>query len=345
VERTRQMHRRAPVLRLLVAIAVAATTLALGPQEAQAADAIESSYQATGSWAVTYDDDGTFGDGGETCDPNVAPVADYTVVYPTALSFGDDKPVVIWGNGTGTGANQTCNYQFWLRHFASWGFVVIAPNTGQTGTGDEMRSAADLAYLLDALNSPTNPFHDNVDTSHIAAVGHSQGALGAINAVIDAPNSVFSSVLALGTPDRSDMAIYNDPACTVIFFCCQLLFGSECIPVPLPTRNEMSTLDAPIFFLRGSTDFLSDQTPVDWYPNPSPPVPYAAASLAGADHINLTNGLGYMTAWLWYTADYCPGAGHVPVDPEPAFRGASPEIRSQPTKWLSVTLENLADCV
>jgi hypothetical protein len=328
---------RAPMWRVIVAMAVVVTMLGLGSDEAQAADAIELRYEdPPGSpWATIWDEDGDGAD--DTCDPDVAPADPYTMVYPAALgAFGVDHPVVVWGSGTSTGANPNCFYEPWLELLAQWGFVVVAANTGQAGTGNEIQFGA--AAMVSLNGNSSSIFYQNIDTDHIAAAGHSQGAIGAINATLNAPDSLFASVLAMSTPDRSDMQIYNDPNCTVPVFCCALLFGAECVPVPMPSQNAMSTLAAPIFFARGSTDLLTDQTHADWYPDPSPAVPYAAATRQGASHTDMSTAFGYMNAWLVYTLDLTTAN---PATARAAFVGSPAEISTNTTKWQGVTLANL----
>src|ERR1051326_2670785 len=60
----------------------------------------------------------------------------YDLFYPSnygALSF--KSPIVTWGNGTlGTPARVSTL----LRHFASYGFTVIASTLGNTGSGHEI---------------------------------------------------------------------------------------------------------------------------------------------------------------------------------------------------------------
>lgn len=88
--------------------------------------------------------------------------------------------MLIWGNGTGATVDQ---YEILFTHLASWGYVVAAANTGQSGTGIEMLDGA--KYLIAENARQGSIFHDRIDTGEIAAAGHSQGGGGAIAAGAD----------------------------------------------------------------------------------------------------------------------------------------------------------------
>ncbi|GAA4426490.1 hypothetical protein GCM10023148_29890 [Actinokineospora soli] len=105
----------------------------------------------------------------------------HTLFYPADMATAARKhPVVVWGNGTGATVQQ---YDVFLRHLATWGFVVAAANTGQAGSGAEM---LDGARFLVAENSRAGSvFQGRIDTANIGAAGHSQGGGGAIAAGAD----------------------------------------------------------------------------------------------------------------------------------------------------------------
>jgi predicted dienelactone hydrolase len=92
-----------------------------------------------------------------------------TIFAPVELSGG--HPVILWGNGTGA---KVSSYRPVLRHLATHGFVVVAANTPEAGTGAEM-----LACLDQVGKGSLAP---KLDLSKVGAMGHSQGAWGAIQA-------------------------------------------------------------------------------------------------------------------------------------------------------------------
>ena len=90
-----------------------------------------------------------------------------TVFRPAQLD--DNHPVILWGNGTGTSPNF---YSGGLEHWASWGYVVVAANTTNSGTGEEMLGC------LDEISA--SAMADQLDLSKVGTSGHSQGGGGSI---------------------------------------------------------------------------------------------------------------------------------------------------------------------
>jgi pimeloyl-ACP methyl ester carboxylesterase len=132
---------------------------------------------------------------------------DETIYYPGDLATDPSKhAVLIWGNGTGATVSQ---YDLILRQFASWGFVVAAANTGQSGSGQEMLAGAH--YLIDEGNRVGSRFYGKIDGTEVGAVGHSQGGGGAINAADD-PLVKVSSPIEPGpqgsVPDMKGPALF-----------------------------------------------------------------------------------------------------------------------------------------
>ncbi|TVP59198.1 MAG: alpha/beta hydrolase, partial [Halomonadaceae bacterium] len=90
-----------------------------------------------------------------------------TVYRPANLTSG--HPVILWGNGTGTGPGT---YQGGLNHWASWGYVVVAANTQNAGSGEEMLGCLD--YLTD------NTMASQLNLNRVGTSGHSQGGGGSL---------------------------------------------------------------------------------------------------------------------------------------------------------------------
>jgi hypothetical protein len=101
----------------------------------------------------------------------------YDLYYPP-LSMRNKRPIITWANGSNGVPSQ---YDYFLKHLAGWGFVVIATNDMQTDSGATVWDAAQ--YLIDANNNPSSPYYQTLDTDNIAVVGHSQGANGSIGAL------------------------------------------------------------------------------------------------------------------------------------------------------------------
>jgi hypothetical protein len=338
---------RRPLWRLLVVAAVAVGLLGLDVGTAEADLPIEETYGEQATFPVTWDDGSPNG----CADPAPPPASrPFTYVYPSTSHLGalGPHPIITWGNSTndayadpGSQRNSACYFEPWLRLLASWGFVVVSANTGQTGSGNEMRVAA--GDLIARNGNSGSVFYQKLDTSSIGAAGHSQGAIGAMNAVLDAPG-VFEGVLAMSTPDREDLDAYN-VGC--FWYNTANPDGPACLYVTPPAAGETANLDAPIFFARNSAlylpdtdpcdedDWISDKSKADWYPNTALPDQYLAGTVRAtppddpADcgtawpHLNMRDAFGYMNAWLAYTLQNQAGA-------RPAFVGTSPEFMSNP---------------
>lgn len=115
-----------------------------------------SDYSQTGTQSVTSER------GGTSC----------TVYRPAQLS--GDHPVILWGNGTGASPSS---YGTLLRHWASWGFVVVAANTTNAGSGREMIGCLDWLSRSNLASQ--------VNLSKVGTSGHSQGGGGSIMAGTD----------------------------------------------------------------------------------------------------------------------------------------------------------------
>ena len=165
---------------LLVAVATATAPAEATPSYRPAAP-VEATYYAPGPWAVTertsVDCCTSTGDG-------------YDIWYPADLGAGGVvHPVITWGNGTGAHPRQ---YAYLLSHLASWGFVVIAADRTDTGTGIQMLDA--VRYLAAQNADPDSVFGGRIDTASVGAMGHSQGGLGAFNALADGSGAIDTAV-------------------------------------------------------------------------------------------------------------------------------------------------------
>ncbi|WCB95133.1 hypothetical protein DSM104299_03875 [Baekduia alba] len=247
---------------------------------------IESKYKVAGPSAIA------------TSDVTSAGSVTYNLLYPADLGAGGVKaPIVTWGNGTDAVPSQ---YSGLLHQLASWGFVVVASTSTKTGKGTEMLAGAQ--YLVTQNATAGSPFYQQLDTTKIAAVGHSQGAGGAVNATTHSAGLITSTI-----PIALPSTIWVSP-------------GDEYHPEQLTN---------PVLFLGGANDWLISppSTIAGFYDS----VPGAAAKavLKNADHntIQGTGGgfLGYITAWLRYRLSgdtYARGA----------FAGTGPEINTN-TAW------------
>ena len=96
-------------------------------------------------------------------------VSGYTLFLPNPRPTS--APTLTWGNGTG-GSPST--YSGLLRQWASWGFLVVASNSGSTGSGSAI--AQGITVIQNAGLGAGN---------YVCTAGHSQGGAGSVNAARD----------------------------------------------------------------------------------------------------------------------------------------------------------------
>jgi hypothetical protein len=257
----------------------------------------------------------------------------YEVFYPSAIASQPGlAPLLTWGNGTNATPGQ---YSVLLGHLASWGFVVVASTSPNTGTGQEMLAAED--YLVAANADPGSLFHG----AHVGAIGHSQGCDGAAHALLaaDAPSDsgashAFVDTLVMIEPPGQQWTCFGstDPSCPAAesFDSSSLRYGS-------------------VFFVDGSKDLLiapptqtpgtaGEQSVAAYYAATPAATPRAKATRIGADHNDIQDQcavglgcagvgpagyLGYITAWLRYQLAGDAAAGL-------SFRGPDPAIDHDP---------------
>lgn len=264
---------------------------------------IERAYSAPGPSAVSHlVTDGPCDREGNRCD----------VYYPAT---DGPAPLITWGNGTDATPSPPRKYAFFLRHLASWGFVVVATRDGATGPGDTVLDAAN--HVLAASRDPDSPLFHRVDPEAVAAAGHSQGASGAANAMLASDGVVRTAVL-FHIPQQ---AFCNPP--------------ESC----LRTETLRAARDGAIFYVTGSRDFIISPDRQLWGDKlnsvtayyEATPLPKTKGVIDGGDHNDLLGRpdcpsgqmgcrqgvehyLGYPTAWLTWRlgGDEAAGAAFQP---------------------------------
>jgi hypothetical protein len=173
---------RTLVLSVLALLTVGIASLSVGQTTIGAANTIENTFKAQGSYAVST---GTATDShGYT----------YHLWYPTNMTSG--HAIISFGVGTSATPSQ---YADTLDQLASWGFVVIANDNGTQGLGQYIVAGAQ--YMVAQNSNSSSIFYNKLDTTKIGAFGHSQGAGGVLNAIILQP-TLFKSALPNALPDK-----------------------------------------------------------------------------------------------------------------------------------------------
>jgi pimeloyl-ACP methyl ester carboxylesterase len=244
--------------------------------------------------------------------------ATYDVFRPADYAqLGFKSPIVTWGNGTGA---VPTDYTTLLSHFASYGFTVIATTLPNTGSGREIDAAA--RYLVKANSTAGSVFALHLDIHAVAAVGHSQGATGAVRTANMDPR-LITTVMTFSLPALT-LSTPN-PDC----------------PVKTDCEYRLSRVTQPIFFTatHGPVDAVITD-PANERADFRSIRGRAAVGLISvsegrrADHASVEDTdvggnpgdeLGYATAWLEYTLRGNKVAA-------PAFSGRHPELVSD-SNW------------
>ncbi|MFD0366033.1 hypothetical protein ACFQZZ_31725 [Nocardia sp. GCM10030253] len=226
----------------------------------------------------------------------------YDIWHPANLGAnGTRYPIITWGNGTNAHPRE---YDYLLSHLVSWGFVVIAPDMTNTGTGAQMLDA--VTYLTEQNHDPASVFYGKLDTRSAGAMGHSQGGLGALNALARSRGALTTAVtvempmqaLCKAMPLVPGQDICIDPA--------TLTSGSVLLVNATADPVSPSNQIAP-------QQQIGPQSMQGYYDAMPAWLPKAKAALADANHNDIqgqpgctnygcTAGvdgyLGYLTAWF-----------------------------------------------
>ncbi len=152
---------------------------------------IEAKYLAHGSFAIKYTEQAVLEN-----------YKKYEVYYPEKLETESRKyPVIVVNNGTGVKGSKAKNM---FEHFASWGFIVIGNEEEYSWNG--FSAEMSLKYLLWENKNPNSIFYNKIDTDNIGTLGHSQGGVGAFNAVTDTKHKDMYKTMVAESPANPDLA-------------------------------------------------------------------------------------------------------------------------------------------
>lgn len=207
------------------------------------------------------------------------------VWYPTELeSSGKSWPMIMVVNASGTPASS---YEPFFPRLASWGFVVVGNEDGQTGNGKT--ASITLEFML---NVPSDSIlAGKIDYDNMGIIGYSQGGAGAICAVTNYENgtrykAIFTGSAAYPTLARNMGWEYEASKVTIPYF---MVAGTgksdDSGSDPETSYGGVSPLSA----LTSNYDSISDD------------VQKIRARAVGVEHEQmLMRSDGYMTAWMLY---------------------------------------------
>ena len=212
-------------------------------------------------------------------------------------------PTVVMVNGTGLKARH---YRPVFEHLVSWGFIVIGNDDSNAWNGRSALVSLDKALSQNSIVS--SPLYQRIDLDRIGVVGHSQGAMGAINAATE--DDRFKVLYAASCPQKS-LAKKLDWS-----------YSMKTISIPTMLVAGTGWIDRRISPL-GSLLHLADELP--------DATPMLLGRLKGVEHrFVLHEGDAYMTAWLrCFLADDADAAS--------AFIGTTLEIHNNP-RWQDIRI-------
>lgn len=207
------------------------------------------------------------------------------VWYPTELeSSAKSWPMIMVVNASGTPASS---YEPFFPRLASWGFVVVGNEDGQTGNGKTASITLDFI-----LNVPSDSvLAGKIDYNNIGIIGYSQGGAGAICAVTNYENGIrykamFTGSAAYPTLARNMGWEYDVSKVTIPYF---MVAGTG--------KSDDSGSDPESSY--GGVSPLSAL--ISNYNSISDDVQKIRARAVGAEHEQmLMRSDGYMTAWMLY---------------------------------------------
>jgi len=171
-------------------------------------------------------------------------------------------PVITWGNGTGATPNM---YGTLLKNFASHGIVVIASNNTNVARGNPAPMIVGVTWVLEQNEDPSSKLYHRIDTTHIGATGHSQGAMATATASGD--SHITTSIPIEGANAQRNL---HGPA---MFFCgtldtivgCSGAKSALAAVTTLPAMYaEFTTVDHGSWMSRGSTLSVADTAFTAW---------------------------------------------------------------------------------
>ncbi len=205
--------------------------------------------------------------------------------YPAELEKNNNVyPLIMVVNASGTPA---ASYEPFFERLASWGFVVIGNEDGQTGTGET------ASITLEAvLNLKETVIAGRIDTENMGIIGYSQGGAGALAAVSEYENGKLYKTIFTGS------AAYK-------FMAGNFGWNYDVTKINIPYFMTAGTGKSDDAGVKDITKEYAGVCPleslIENYSSISADVVKIRARATGAEHEEmLMRTDGYMTAWMLY---------------------------------------------
>ena len=207
------------------------------------------------------------------------------VWYPAELeSGGKSWPMIMVVNASGTPA---ASYEPFFPRLASWGFIVVGNEDGQTGNGETASLTLDFM-----LNIPAGSvLSGKIDYDSMGIIGYSQGGAGAICAVTNFENGAQYKAMFTGSAAyptlAKNMGWEYDVSKVAIPYSMAAGTGKSDDSGADPETSYGGV--SPLSALIANYDSIANN------------VPKVRARAVGAEHEQmLMRSDGYMTAWMLY---------------------------------------------
>lgn len=255
---------------------------------------LEMKYSQLGAYETTYTE---FPSANESIGKN-------RVWYPRKLeNVAKTWPMIMVVNASGTPASS---YEPFFPRLASWGFIVVGNEDGQTGNGKTASLTLDFM-----LNIPDDSaLSGKIDFDSMGIIGYSQGGAGAICAVANYENgarykAMFTGSAAYPTLAKNMGWEYDASRVTIPYFMAAGTGKSDDSGAD-PEKSYGGV--SPLSSLIANYDSIGED------------VQKVRARAVGAEHEQmLMRSDGYMTAWMLYQLSGDEEAGLV-------FAGENAEI-------------------
>ncbi|MGN0517126.1 MAG: alpha/beta hydrolase [Acutalibacteraceae bacterium] len=246
-------------------------------------------------------------------------IAQFKVWYPTEMENTDNTyPLVVMANGTGVKASK---YEAIFDHLASWGFIVIGNEDASSWDG--VSSSESLKLMLHLNQDNTSTFYGKIDLENIGVAGHSQGGVGAINAITEHENGRYYKTIYTASTTHIALAhglqwTYDVSKISIPYF---MVAGTMKMDAGDGVEGSSNVGIAPLFSLQENYAAIPDG------------VEKVMARRVNTDHGDMLQYAdGYMTAWMMYQLKGDADAAKV-------FIGKDAEILVN-ANWQDVEINN-----